>query len=141
MSKPWLDGVSHGVALTTDHMPVVSVVEQLLELRLRLRLGASADLDLAALPIGEVADIDGREPALPGLSQCRPPSPGLRRVATGVCLSLARQQRHVGVDRRCWYEPNASFCHSLQRLSHESGVSRGCLDWLKGWILLWGSTF
>jgi beta-glucosidase len=31
--------------------------------------------------------------------------------------------------------------HTLQRLSHESGVSRGCLDWLKGWILLWGSTF
>ena len=32
-------------------------------------------------------------------SQCRPPSPGLRRVATGICLSLARQQRHVGVAR------------------------------------------
>jgi DNA-binding SARP family transcriptional activator len=29
----------------------------------------------------------------------------------------------------------------VRRLSHESGVSRGCVDWLKGWILLWGSTF
>jgi hypothetical protein len=47
-------------------------------------------------------------------SQCRPPSPGLRRVVTGICLSFARQQRHVRVDRHGWYKPNASFCHSLQ---------------------------
>jgi hypothetical protein len=28
--------------------------------------------------------------------------------------SLDRQQRHVGVYRGSWYEPNASFSHSMQ---------------------------
>jgi hypothetical protein len=31
------------VSLTTEHVPVVSVAEQLLELRLRLRLGVAKD--------------------------------------------------------------------------------------------------
>jgi hypothetical protein len=30
--------------------------------------------------------------------------------------------------------------HHLQRPSHESGVSLGWTELLKGWILLWGST-
>jgi hypothetical protein len=45
----------------------------------------------------------------------------------------------LGLSRSQLYELIRSG--RLQRLSHESGVSRGCLDWLKGWILLWGSTF
>src|SRR5215217_4434750 len=62
-----LDGISHGVGLTAEHMPVVSVAEQLLELRLRLRFGAGACLNFAALPSGGVSDIDSGEPALPRL--------------------------------------------------------------------------
>jgi hypothetical protein len=52
MCEPGLDSISHGVGLSTEYVPVISVPEQLLKLRLRLGLGPGADLDLAALPIG-----------------------------------------------------------------------------------------
>jgi len=67
MCEPCLDSISQGVGLSTEYVPVISVPEQLLKLRLRLGLGPGAHLDLAALPIGGVSDIERREPALPRL--------------------------------------------------------------------------
>jgi hypothetical protein len=56
--------------------------------------------------------------------------------------SVAAQSPKSAEFARIWQRADkVVFSSTLQRLSHESGVSRGCLDWLKGWILLWGSTF
>ena len=65
-------------------------------------------LTLRCLRLGST-DIDGREPALPRRFPVQAPSRGLRRVASAICLSLDRQQRHVCVDRRGSNQPNVSF--------------------------------